>query len=157
MLIYAQSGRAILYRPATKKVIDVTTINITPPETQATDPETSQAETAGAAQAEASTEERDAAVTSPEIVLYNGTTTAGLTGKVEVSLKKTFTDIVVADKQNAAKSDYAETLVVDVSGQQAEWAERIAVSLGGKVGDIPEDEQKPTEGILIILGKDQVK
>ena len=58
VLIYAQSGRAILYRPATKKVIDVTTINITPPETQATDPETSQAETAGAAQAEASTEER---------------------------------------------------------------------------------------------------
>lgn len=127
LLIFTKAQKAILYRPSENKIIDVTTVNIGTNQTTAT--------------------------SSAKVVLYNGTTTVGLTNSVEKTLITKYANVVVTGKQNASNK-YTKTLVVDLSGLQGALATQIAESLGGTVGALPSGETKPQGAdILIILGK----
>lgn len=135
VLIYPKTSVAILYRPSTDKIINVGPVN-TQGDTSQTSPSASPA------------------ITTPaKLALYNGTQTTGLTKKVEDTLA-TLSSIktTVISKANAA-NNYQDSIVVDLTGKNAQAATQLATFAKGKVGALPAGETKPTGAdILIILG-----
>lgn len=141
VLIYQKSKKAILYNPATNKIVEVQVINIS--------------------SAEQNTASPSASVTQPvKVGLLNGTKIVGLANATEKNLTAVLKNITVVSKGNA-KTDATSTLVVDLSadkaglsGKNSVVATQIANTLKGQVGKLPEGEVKPTNAdILVILGK----
>lgn len=129
VLIYTNAKKAILYDPTAKKVLDVAPINIG----------TGSAQTA-----------------QPKVVLRNGTTTTGLTTKVETELKKVVADLNVVAKENAV-NDYDKTMVVVLNDAGKDLAVNLAKLLDVSTSALPAGESKPKSGdILILLGKDRI-
>lgn len=145
VIIYSASGRAILYRPATKKVVDMTTVNVN----------TNQAAQA-APVAQDQTPEPSVSDTVPatvRVALYNGSTKIGVTNSLEDEIVAKFSNITVEKKEKAAKSDYTGTLVIDLSGKNTELAASVAQAIGGTVGaTLPQDEVNPGTDLLVIVG-----
>lgn len=129
VLIYVNARKAYLYRPSSQKLIEVATINLSP---------NSAAQTL-----------------EGKIALRNGTDSAGLTKRVEDSLKQTMPKITVVERGDAKNQSTKETIVVDITGSRQADAERLAASLRGKVAALPEGEPKPSGvDFLVILGQD---
>ena len=126
-----------MYRPSTDKIINVGPVNT---QSEAAAPSSS-----------------PSASQLVKIVLYNGTKTTGLTKQVEDRLK-TLSSIraEVVSKANSA-NDYADSVVVDLTGKNAQAAKQMATFAKGQVAALPAGETKP-EGadILIILGSSYV-
>lgn len=138
VLIYTQARKAILYRPSTNKIIEVSTVNLG---------------NGGAPSATPSAQVNNIV----KVAIYNGTTTVGLSSKAEKQLKEKITNIEVAVKENAKKRDYGKTVVVALSPQREQEAKAIAQVFGAQVSTLPEGEAKPEADILIILGSDYIK
>lgn len=135
VLIFAKAKKAVLYRPSIDKIIEVGPVETT----------TATASSAGElAQKEPLT-----------VALYNGTTSVGLTRKVEASLKE-FSSVAtkVIDRENASSSAYPTSVVVDLTGGHTAAAKQLASFAKGTVGPLPQGEVAPKDAdILIILGK----
>ncbi len=143
VLIYSNTGRAILYRPSTKKIVDVTTVNINTPPT----------EQPVVATPEPVAEEVVPSIT--RVALFNGSKTVGITNLKEKQLTVAFKDIAVVTKDAAKKNDYTQTIVVDVTGKRLELSQQIAENLGGIVAGIPNGEVAPADAdILVIVGQE---
>ena len=126
VVIYTKANMAILYRPSTNKIINVAALNLG----QSTQP--------------------------VKIAVLNGTKTAGLSTKFATDIVKTATNVTVATKANAVKSDYVKSIVVDLTNKP-NLATEMANLIGGVVGSLPEGEVKPTDStvdLLVILGSD---
>lgn len=148
VLIYVKAGKAILYRPATHKIIDVSTVNISNEQQAAATPESSATDTAAQAPTVSG---------RPTLAMYNGAKTLGLTYKVEDQIKASFENIDMAKKQPASKTDYTKTVVVDVSGKYSSVANDVAQKLSAEVKTLPDGETKPDADILVIVGEDKAK
>ncbi|MFA6347831.1 MAG: LytR C-terminal domain-containing protein [Candidatus Paceibacterota bacterium] len=135
LLAYTKAMKAILYRPSTSKIIEVAPIYI-----NQQDMEKNQGST-------------NPASTGLKIAYYNGTEVAGLSSQAEKAIKTTYSNYQTGTLTNAAKNDYKETLVVDLTGTHSKEAEQIASLLGGKVSSLPDGEAKPNADILVISGK----
>jgi hypothetical protein len=152
VLIYADNKKAILYRPLTGKIVEVSTIsgegnNI------AADP-----------LAESPTQNNE---TTPEVLVENNSTNVENIARVAVynggkinGLAQRIGDkialiagVTVSEKTNA-KGSYEKNLVIDLSGNRGELAQKIAEMLGGEVGMLPEGETKPEADILVIASKE---
>ncbi len=138
VLIYPKAKKAILYRPATKKIVEVAPLNInTPPS-----PTVSQTEPTTFLKA-----------TAPvSVSIYNGTKIPNLASNTEKKLTEEFSNITVLEKANA-QNDYRKTIVVDVSGSNKDIATQIAKYLNGIVTTAPENETLPDAEILVIVGE----
>ena len=164
ILIYSGSGRAILYRPNTGKIIDVTTVNIAkePGDTPLTEetpvvaltpepevvvpPEETTPEALTPAISGLATE-------SATVALYNGTNTAGMTNDVETKITNAFPVLSVEKKGKASRKNYPQTVVIDLSGSHTAAVADIAKALGGAVeGALPTGEINPGTDILVIVG-----
>lgn len=132
VLIYTKAQKAILYRPSINKVIEVAPINL-----GSTSPTTASA--------------------TVKVALLNGTTTIGLTKTVETDIKGKVSNLDVVIKDNAVKSDYTKTIVVDLSGNNKTTADAIAKAMNGTVGNLPDGETKQATDILVIIGSDYIK
>lgn len=132
VIIYTNAKKAILYRQTEKRIIEVGALNIN-----------QQTQVAG--------------TQSSKFIIFNGTKAAGLTKTMEESLKKALPSAEVTDRANAAKSDYQQSLIVDLTGKQLDNAQQLAKTLNLKVSNLPEGETKPENvDFLIIIGQDKV-
>lgn len=142
VLIYSASGKAILYRPSTGKIIEVTTAQVQTTPTEVSTPEPEPSPTPEPA------EEEDTAT----VTLYNGSAKTGITHTAEANLKETLSQYEVVAKEKAAKDDYQGTVVVAIAPSKETQAKKIAEALGGTVGILPEGEVAPSTDILVIVG-----
>ncbi len=147
VLIYTNNGRAILYRPSTGKIVDVTTVNVNQPV---------------ASPSEASAVVPEAPIETPEetvptivrLALLNGSTTVGITNATEKQLTAVYQNLAVVSKETAQKNDYEQTIVVDVTGQNVDLTKKMAETLGGIVAGLPNGETSPVDAdVLVIVGK----
>lgn len=133
VLIYAKAKKAILYRPTENKLIEVALYN--PPALAQTTP--SPTKTTGKA----------------KVALLNGTTIVGYTKTVEDQLQTKVPQAEVVVRDNASRSDYTKSIVVDLSGNNKALASSLASTLIGSVGSLPSGENTPQGvDILVILG-----
>jgi hypothetical protein len=148
VLIYTNSGRAILYRPSLDRIVDVTSVNVKAPEVPVA-PATTPTENALAP----TTPPTDTSIPAVvRIALYNGSTKIGVTNTLESEIKTRFPDVTITAKDKATKTDYQGTIVVDLSGKNSELAQKLAGSFGGTVSVLPEGETAPASDILVIIG-----
>ncbi|MFA9262800.1 MAG: hypothetical protein ACEQSB_05660 [Undibacterium sp.] len=146
VLIYSNSGRAVLYRPSQKKIIDVTAVNVAKPA----------AETSAPAPTLETEAPANAVPTIIRVALYNGSATVGATNAAEAKLKTALPNAAVVTKDKAAKTDYEKTIVIDVTGTNGPTALSIANALGAEVGTLPEGEKAPSDAdVLVIVGNNQ--
>ncbi len=139
LLIYADAGKVILYRPSENRVIEVGTVNIQNQETINVQSQESEEETK-----------------RMRFVLLNGTEVAGLTRLMETELKKDFPGVEIKTRANAKGTDYQETLLVDLIGDRQNETQEIASVLGVKISSLPEGETLPSEAdFLLIIGNDK--
>lgn len=136
VLIYAKAAKAILFRPSTSRVIEFAPLIIDASQGGVeTDQQTSQAEPV-------------------KIAILNGTTVSGLTNEYEGVLSQ-FSNLVITNKANAAKTDYTENLVVALNEDAVTAATAISEKIAGKVVDtLPEGEAKPEADVVVIVGKE---
>jgi hypothetical protein len=138
VLIFTNAKKAILYRPATDKIIEVGPITISDQQESAATPASEPTPT-----------------TPVKTLLYNGTNTTGLTRTAEKMLTEKKLAVTVIGRENAAKQDYTKTVVIDLTGKHKATAGQLAKELGGGVGSLPEGEERPTGSeIIVILGSD---
>jgi hypothetical protein len=121
--------KAYLFRPGENKVIEVATLNLSPQADQNF---------------------------APKVALRNGTDVAGLTQRIADELRRLLPKSEVVVRDNAKNPNARETIVVDLTGNRAADAQRLAQTLGAKVGNLPEGEGKPTGAdFLILIGSDK--
>lgn len=131
VLIYTTAKKAILYRPAENKIIDVGPISIGTPSASL-------------------------ASASVNIVLLNGTTVTGLTKKYEAELKTVLSEAVIVDRDNAVNRELEKTIIVDIKKDKSAQVAELAKTLGIQVSPLPEGEALPKSGdFLIIVGSDK--
>ncbi len=146
VLIYAQAGKAILYRPEAQKIVDVSAININ---------------TSGQARSEAEPESANqpddirivGGLETVTVALYNGSTGAGATQTFENGLTSALGDAVeVQTRTRAARTDYSGILVVPLNPAAEAKAREIAEKMQGQMGSLPEGEARPDADVLVIVG-----
>ncbi len=144
VLIYTTAKKAILYRPSTHKIIDVAPITIGGSATES-------ASVAGAATSVSPTP------ASYTFVLLNGSGVVGITKRYEAVLKEKVPNAEVIDRDNAKKTNYDKTIVIDSTGKRASEAKAIAEALGITVSSLPAGEATASGDFVIIIGDDKAK
>jgi len=138
VLIYPKEEEAILYNPSTNRIVNIGPISVNQQSVQG-----------------ASTTVLPTTTVPVTVALYNGTTIAGLTKKIEQELVQQMPDVTVVQNTNAQKQDYIQTTIVDLTGKEASIARQLAMVLHGVVGTLPEGEVSPESAetdMVVILG-----
>lgn len=138
VLIFPLASKAILYRPSNKKIIEVAAVQSNTPELKPT----------------GTNEVKEISKNvNPVVVLYNGTTTTGVTNKIEKTIKGKMADLEIGAKEAAASQDYQQTIIIDLSKKFTDRVSDLATLLGAKVMSLPQGEISPEADILVIVGK----
>jgi len=134
LLIYKESAKAILFRPLTNEVIAFAPLDAVP--------SSSYEEIHG----------------TPVVALRNGMGTPYDMKTFEAELTFVSPESVVVDNENASRSDYKKSFIVDVVGTKKDEAQMLANRLRLTVSTLPDGEFRPPAGVdfLVVLGKDRV-
>lgn len=137
VLIFTNAKKAILYRPGSRLIIDVAPVTI--------GAEATQSGQAAGAQTE----------TRVTVVLRNGTAIDGLTKKYESEFKEKAPDLTIVGRENAKRSDYDKSVLVDVKGTRSVLTSQLARALDITIDTLPKGEATPAADFLIVLGSDK--
>lgn len=136
VILFSQAKKAILYRPSSEKIVEITSVD----------------SEEASAQAQINPDKPSAY----SFVIYNGTTINGLAAKMEEQLKVINPENSILKKGNAVDSSYQESILVDLTSVNSTDAQKIATTLGVKVGTLPDNETKPLGAqFLVIVGTDR--
>lgn len=143
LLIFADVKKAILYRPSTKKIIDVALLSA--PATQSATQSTP-----------VSTTSKTGLPQQAKFYLLNGTQTVGQTKSYEKVLVSKVPGASVIDRDNAKNQQTKQTLLVDVSGKNPDAARAVGAALSVTLGTLPPGEATPPAGVdfVLIVGED---
>lgn len=153
VLIFTKAQKAILYRPSQKKVIEILPINTTETTTE------TETQTKPATEPTQNTDDTPTSESESQsitVVLYNGSDKVGMTTKAEKELTENYENLEVIAKETAQGS-YEQNVIVDLTGQNPDWVQKLTQKFSAQVLDLPEGEEKPTADLLIILGNDYTK
>jgi hypothetical protein len=162
VLMYNKAKKVILYRPSTKKIIEVAPLTSNNASTDITEQKTSSKnqESVSASNSDQTNDENEEVDRSESsndesnritVVMYNGTETVGYTYTLEERLLD-IENIEVIQRESAKESNYTETLVVNISNTNDEVVTEIADALNANISNLPVGEIKPDADILIIGG-----
>ncbi|MDP1884192.1 MAG: LytR C-terminal domain-containing protein [Candidatus Moranbacteria bacterium] len=147
VLIYKDNQKLILYRPTINKIIEVSQTSGLEAKAPSAD-QTAQVTNDAAPAAD----EAVAAESPVRVAVYNGSTIKGLAKKIGGTVAL-LPGTAIVQTINAAEN-YTKTSVIDLSGSHSELAQKIAESLGGEIGTLPEGEKAPEADILVIGGSE---
>lgn len=158
VLIYSNSGRAVLYRPSLKKIIDVTAVNIAPPAG------TEQAQTTNVTNQAPAQESQDQARVirqgesvslAVRVSIYNGSGQNGAATALEKQIRDLYPGATFPNT-TLASAEYERSVVVDLTGNNAIISQAFANLVKGTLGALPAGEKVPAGAdVLIILGKNR--
>lgn len=139
VIIFVKAQKAILYRPAWNKIIEVARIDTI---------DQKKAETG------VSTVSAQVKMEKTNMIVLNGTNVSGLTNKLSEKLTGTG-EFAVLQKTNAKRLDYEKSLIVDL-GVGRQVAEKVAglIGMGQVTNRMPEGEATPSSQLVVILGTD---
>ena len=148
LLMYAKADKAILYRPAEHKIIEVSPLSLGQDKGVVQQPPAQ-------SDVSAATSSIVVATTTAElkVAYYDGSSVSGLgdrAAKIVVEVYPRYKTVFVG---TTVKKDYTGTMVADLSGSHRAEAESIAAILKGKVGTLPQGEARPNADIAVIVGK----
>jgi hypothetical protein len=163
-LVYSKSGKAILYRPSTNKIIEVAPLYQKSAADQSQEPiqaqpENSndqennnivQEEVAGTQKENTKAPEENIVAKQVKVAVYNGANIKGLAQSIADKISG-IQGVEITEKINA-KNKYGKTLIVDLTGNNSELIQKIIETVGGEAGSLPDGETKPVADILIIGG-----
>lgn len=134
VLFYTKAKKIILYRPETKKIIEVAPLTV------------------DATKAAATPKSTPSPAPGVRVALRNGTTTAGLT---TLAAKKiaTVSGVVVTDRSNAAASTYTKNILVSPNRANSNVATQLAALLDASIEPLPAGESLVDADILVILAR----
>lgn len=127
VLIFAKEGRAILYRPNARRVVEMTSVTAPSPTPEAQ-------------------------LLEANLSIYNGTETQGLAGVAEKKIGENLKGFKVVEKRNS-QGAYPKTVLVVLNSQAKMLADQLASLIKAEiVNQIPAGEEKPASDLLLILG-----
>ena len=148
VLLYTKNKKAILYDPVANKVMEVGPL-ILPTDA------TGSAGILGTTGQPSPSPSPKLALT--KIAIYNGTDDPEALDRMEKRLKDVKdVKLTIMDKLQSSQKEYANSLIVDISGLRQQEAKKLGELLSIGLGQLPEGEKKP-EGadLLIIVGLDR--
>ena len=165
VLFYTKVQEAILYRPSENKIVKAAsmagaipsassqaapissdaqpTVQDQPQQTPAPDQQAS-------AQSTDPSPPQDQSATPVTVVVYNGTKINGLAATLAEELSS-MSEVIVISKTNA-EGDYSDNIIIDLDGNHSEEAQKIAQTLSGSVGTLPEGEKRPANADILVIG-----
>lgn len=154
VLIYTKAQKAILYRPAINKIIEVVFLTssnqIAETSTQQETGQVSQMQQE-VSENQQDTKREDVVVKDVRVAIYNGANIKGLAKDIADKISG-ISGIEVSNKSNALKN-YKSNIVIDFSQNNGEITQKIIETIGGESGELPAGETEPDADILIIAGQ----
>ncbi|OGC45448.1 hypothetical protein A2V49_03360 [candidate division WWE3 bacterium RBG_19FT_COMBO_34_6] len=154
VIIYAQSSRAILYRPSINKIIESAPVNIRDLQGSVATAQLAQAEnTKQSTESVLGTEEQKEPA---KIAVYNGTKTMqGMASKVSNFLQSKYDEKEIEIKELSNTDElFEDTVVINITKKYDNLTKNLVSLLAAKEEQIPEDDDLPDVDILIIIGAD---
>lgn len=147
IFLYAQAGRAVLYRPSNGRIIAMTTVDTGKSASSGQSIDSTMPDSSPGA-------DEPVAATHFSVALYDGATASGNVDRVRREIVEKFPSLSINTVQHAARGDYEETLVIDLTTNNADLASGVAETIGGIVSEFaPSGETNPSSDFLIIVGK----
>ena len=89
------------------------------------------------------------------VALVNGSTTNGATNTLEQRIKdNNIVGLQVVSKATAKSSNYAKTLVIDLSGKWKTQTDQLAGLLNGQVATESAEIKPANADVMVIIGAD---